>query len=196
MTWIKEVMMQENEMEYFKSFRDVCKAMSSSLNLKEVLDLIVNNVTMILNTKACTIFLINREKKRLEISASYGLSETYLKKGPLDVDKSIIASLAGKSVLVYDATNDSRIQYPEGAREEGVASILSVPMPVKGEVIGVLRIYTPQPRNFSDNENEFISGLAEMGGIAIENARMYDYLKADHDNLINEVHQWFEYGRT
>ena len=187
--------MQENEMEYFKSFRDVCKAMSSSLNLKEVLDLIVNNVTMILNTKACTIFLINREKKRLEISASYGLSETYLKKGPVDVDKSIIASLDGESVLVYDATNDSRIQYPEGAREEGVASILSVPIPVKGEVIGVLRIYTSQPRNFSDNENEFISGLAEMGGIAIENARMYDYLKADHENLINEVHQWFEYGR-
>jgi GAF domain-containing protein len=49
---------------------------------------------------------------------------------------------------------------------------------------------------FMENEMEFISGLAEMGGIAIENARMYDYLKADHDNLINEVHQWFEYGRT
>jgi hypothetical protein len=39
-----------------------------------------------------------------------------------------------------------------------------------------------------------VCGLAEMNGIAIDNARMYDYLKKDHENPITEVHRWFDYG--
>ena len=58
----------------------------------------------------------------------------------------------------------------------------------------MLRIYTAQQRDFSDDECEFIAGLADMGGIAIDNARMYDHLKADHEKLINETHQWFQFG--
>jgi hypothetical protein len=38
--------------------------------------------------------------------------------------------------------------------------------------------------------------LADMGGIAIDNARMYDHLKAEHENLIDETHRWFEYGKV
>jgi GAF domain-containing protein len=189
----KEVMMEKIEAEYFELYRSVCKAISSSLDIKEVLKLITENVVTVLDVKACTIFLLDREKNRLEISASFGLSDAYLNKGPVDSEKSIITSLSGEIVLIYDATKDSRIQYPEEAKKEGIASILSVPMPVKGDVIGVLRIYTSQPRSFSDIENEFVSGLAEMGGIAIENARMYQHLKADHDRLIHEVHKWFEF---
>ena len=47
----------------------------------------------------------------------------------------------------------------------------------------------------SEIENEFISGLAEIGGIGIENARMYDHLKDNYDILIRDIHQRFEYGR-
>jgi hypothetical protein len=53
-----------------------------------------------------------------------------------------------------------------------------------------------KPRKFSGNENEFIAGFAEMGSIAIDNARMYHHLKNDHENLINEVHRWFEFGKS
>jgi GAF domain-containing protein len=148
-----------------------------------------------LTVKACAIFLLNRVENRLEIGASYGLSDAYINKGPVDAEKSIKESLSGKKVLVYDVTMDPRIQYPKQAQAEGIASILSVPIPVKGNVIGVLRIYTSKPYKFFENEMEFISGLAEMGGISIDNARMYDHLKADHESLINETHRWFEFGR-
>ena len=188
--------MEAKDIEYFKLFRDVCKSINSSLNLKEVFVLITENVIKVLNVKACTIFLLDRASKRLEVSTFSGLSDAYIKKGPVDADKSIAESLEGKAVLVYDAPSDSRTQYPKEAKREGIASILSVPITVKGTIIGVLRIYTSQPRNFSDDEIEFVSGLADMGGIAIDNARMHDYLKKDHENLINEVHRWFEYGQT
>jgi signal transduction protein with GAF and PtsI domain len=137
---------------------------------------------------------LDREQKELKISASHGLSEAYISKGPIDAKKSIAGCLSGKWIMVSDATNDPRIQYPEKAKKEGVISILSVPISVKERIIGVLRIYTSKPREYSDIENEFISGLAEIGGIGIENARMYDHLKADHEKLIRDMHQWFDFG--
>ncbi|NIR17474.1 MAG: GAF domain-containing protein, partial [Desulfobacterales bacterium] len=52
--------------------------------------------------------------------------------------------------------------------------IVSVPLRIKGGVIGVMRLYTPEPREFSEEEINSAEALAEMGAIAIENARMYE----------------------
>lgn len=186
--------MTTQDMAYFRSFRTVCKAVNSSLDLQEVLRLIVENVTAIMEVKACTIFLLDMKKKQLEIAATHGLSKGYLEKGPLSALRSIIENIEGRSVLVKDAGKDSRVQYPEEARAEGIASIFSVPIPVKNRVIGALRIYTASSRDFSDEEKEFVDGLAEISGIAIENARLHNHLKSDYETLITEVHQWFDYG--
>jgi len=188
--------MQTKEIQYFKLFRDVCKVINSSLDLKEVLNLITENIVTELDVKACSVFLWNRERNTLELSAAHGLSEAYLKKGQLDADKSIAETLDGEKVIILDADTDPRVQYPEAAKSEGIASMLSVPISVKDQIIGVLRIYTSEQRDFSDEECEFICGLSDMGGIAIDNARMYDHLKADHEKLINDTHRWFEFGKT
>ena len=186
--------MTTQDMAFFRSFREICKAVNSSLDLQEVLRLIVENVTAIMKVKACTIFLLDMKNKQLEVAATHGLSEAYLEKGPLSALRSIIENIEGRSVLIQDAGRDSRIQYPKEAKAEGITSIYSVPIPVKNRIIGALRIYTAEPRDFSDEEREFVDGLAEMSGIAIENARLHHHLKSDYETLITEVHQWFEYG--
>jgi len=168
---------------------------NSSLNLRKVLNLITENVIAALNVKACTVFLWNKKQSTLEVSATCGLNESYLKKGSIDADKSMSESLQGECVLIDDVANDSRVQYPHEAKREGITSIFSVPISVKDHIIGVLRIYMSEKRNFSADQVEFITGLADMGGIAIDNARMYDHLKADHEELIAETHQWFQFGR-
>lgn len=188
--------MPAQEIQYLKLFRDVCKKINSSLDIGEVLKSITENTVKTLDVKGCTIFLLDKAKKRLLVSSSYGLSEEYIKKGPIDSEKSIADTLSGKWVLVSNAKSDPKIQYREEAKKEGIASILSVPMSVKGTIIGVLRIYTSEPRKFSDVENEFISGLAEIGSIGIENARMYSHIKTDHEKLIYDVHQWFDFGAS
>ncbi|CAB1055572.1 hypothetical protein D1BOALGB6SA_305 [Olavius sp. associated proteobacterium Delta 1] len=188
--------MQTKEILYFKLFRDVCKVMNSCLDLKEVLKLIAENIVDVLEVKACTVFLWDKQRNTLEVSAAHGLSEAYLKKGRLDADKSIAETLNGKIVIILDATNDPRVQYPEAAGNEGIASVLSIPISVKDQIIGVLRIYTSEQRDFSDDECDFICGLSDMGGIAIDNARMYDHLKAEHEKLIEETHRWFEFGKA
>lgn len=187
--------MQNKELRYFELFIEACKGINSSLDLKEVLTLITENIVKLLNVKACTIFLVDKSRKKLDVSATHGLSDTYLRKGPIDSDKSIAETLDGKIVLIRDTSTDSRVQYPEEAQREGITSLLSAPMTVKGQIIGVLRIYTSEQRDFSENEYKLILGLADMGGIAIDNARMYDHLKADHESLIDDTHRWFEFGK-
>ena len=182
--------------QYFSSFREVSTLISRSLDIKEVLDSITTNLTRSLITKGCAIFLLSKAENRLKLQSYYGLSDAYLNKGPIDVEKSIAGCLDGKPVLVLDATTDPRAQYGAEAEKEGVASILSVPISAKGQIIGVLRIYTAKPHEFTENETEFILGITEMGGIAIENANMYDRLKGEHEKLISDTHQWFDFGKS
>lgn len=186
--------MVAQEKQYIKTFKDVCKKINSSLDIGNVLKAITENTVNILNVKGCTIFLLDRAGKKLLVGSSYGLSENYVKKGPVDSEKSIVSTLSGEWVMISDVENDNRIQYRDEAKEEGIASILSVPMSVKGTIIGVLRIYISGSRSFSDVENEFISVLAEIGSIGIENARIYDHLKTEHEKLIHDVNRWFEFG--
>ena len=188
--------MLSQELEYLKMFKEISKKINSSLDIGDVLRSITENIVKTLNVKGCAIFLLDKSQKRLLYSSSCGLSEAYVNKGPIDSEKSIVETLQGKWVLISDTQTDPKIQYREEAKREGILSILSGPMSVKGTVIGVIRIYTSEPLSLSDVENEFITGLAEIGSIGIENARLYSHIKADHEKLINDVHQWFAFGAT
>ena len=188
--------MEKKEMEFYRLIIDVCRVINSTLDLKKVLKLLAENVTQALDVKACTIFLWNREQDTLEVSASHGLSDAYLKKGSVHADESLKECSAEKSVVIFDAITDPRTQYPEEAKKEGIASMFSVPICAKGTTLGALRIYLAKARDFTENESEFVHGLAEMGGIAIDNARMYSHLKGEHESLMMAAHQWFEFGRT
>ena len=184
------------ELDYLKSFKEISKKINSSHDIGDILKSITENIVKTLDVKGCAIFLLDETNKRLLYSASYGLSEAYVNKGPIDAEKSIVATLQGKWVLISNAQTDQNIQYREEAEREGILSILSGPMSVKGTVIGVIRIYASKPLDLSDVEYEFITGLAEIGSIGIENARLYGHIKADHEKLISDVHQWFDFGAT
>ena len=177
--------MKPEEERFFDSFREVVKAVNSTLDRQEVLDLLVNNVTQVMDLKASAIRLLDARKRTLELVVSHGLSEKYLNKGPVDADQSIADAMQGKTISVYNVIEDPRAQYPKEAEEEGIASIISVPLRIKGGVIGVMRLYTPEPREFSSEEINSAEALAEMGAIAIENARMYEKIKRDYETLMS-----------
>jgi signal transduction protein with GAF and PtsI domain len=181
--------MENKEQLFLRLFRDTCKAINSSRNLADVLNLITKNMISTLNVKACTVYFWEREERILEVIATHGLSESYLKKGPIDADISIADTLKGKSTMIYDTTNDHRIEYPDEAKKEGIASILSVPISVRNKIIGVLRLYTSKRRNFLGDDFEFITCLADMAGIAIDNSRMYNKIKDYQEIMIDEVYR-------
>jgi len=186
--------MERKEIAYFRVFHEVSRSILSVLDSKEVLRLIVKRIVPAMKLKAASLRLLNEKTNDLELAASRFLSIKYLRKGPLDADKSVPEVLEGKPVLIIDAQNDPRIQYRKEKAEEGIASVLSVPVQIYNKVIGMLRLYTSSPRSFTEGEIEFASALGEMAGLAIINARMYEKEKEKLTRLFNKgglepVHQ-------
>ena len=165
-------MIQSNTNEYFRLFFETAQAILSARSLQETLDSLVQRTAAALDVKAGGLRLIDEESNNLKQVSSFGLSQTYLNKGALNADQSIPEVLAGVVVYVKDACNDPRIQYPDAMRAEGIAAVLSVPVIAGDKVIGVLRLYSAEPHDYTDEDIEFVSALAEMGGMAIVNARI------------------------
>jgi GAF domain-containing protein len=184
------------EKSYFNSFREVTKAISSTLDLQQVLDLVVAKMAEVMKLKACAIRLLDSKQRTLELLASQGLSDAYIKKGAVDADRSIAEAMEGKVVVINDASADPRAQYQKEAVAEGIASIVSVPLQVRGRIIGVLRLYSATPREFSPDELEFAEALAEMGAIAIENAKMYERIKKDYESVMTDIYNFVGYRRS
>ncbi len=161
----------------YETLLKVSGAMSMSKDPEEVILLIVESVKTALEAKGCALFLINRKTDELEVASSFGLSEDYVNKGPLSSLRSIAQSLQEGPVAIYDVADDPRIQYPEQAKKEGIASILSVPIMVHGNAIGALRVYTSQPWEFTMDDVNFVQAVAQMAGMAIETSRLYKGLK-------------------
>lgn len=155
----------------------ITRVISHSKDPEEVVLLAVESIKTALGFKGCATFLINRQTNELELAASFGLSEEYLNKGPLNALRSIAQSLEEGPVAIYDVTDDPRIQYPEEAKKEGIASMLSVPIVIGGQSIGVLRVYTSEPWEFTLDDVNFIQAMASMSGMAIEMARNYKGMK-------------------
>jgi signal transduction protein with GAF and PtsI domain len=176
--------MPEKEVAYLQVFHEVTRAVLSVLNVEMVIHLIAERIVWSLDIKASALMLLDEQTHQLELVASHGLSQKYLEKGPLYAGKSIADALGGRPVLVEDAAADDRVQYREEATEEGIASILSVPMVMRGRVIGVLRIYTSQSRQFSQNEMDLISAIAEIGAVAIENAKIFEARGAELSKVL------------
>ena len=180
-------MIQSNTNEYFRLFFETAQAILSASSLQETLDSLVQRTVAALEIKAGGLRLIDEESHNLKQVASFGLSETYLNKGALNADQSIPEVLDGLVVYVKDACSDPRIQYPEAMRAEGIASVLSVPVIASDKVIGVLRLYSSEPHDYSDEDIEFVSALAEMGGMAIVNARIYQDKDEQLASLFEEI---------
>ncbi len=175
------------EREYLRVFEEVTKAVSFSLRPKDVLDMIVRKVPEVMNVKAATVRLLDHTGEKLTIVAAYGLSERYLNKGPVDAEKNVTEALKENPVAIYDVSTDHRIRYKAEAEEEGIKSMLTLPVIARGKVLGILRLLTGEPREFSRQEIDFTASLAEVCGIAIANASMYEKTKKEYDDIMKNM---------
>lgn len=160
---------------YLESYQNITKIITSSLSLDEVLDLIVTNVVKVMNVKGCLLRLVNKKNNTLDVAAHHGLSSEYVNKGTVYIDRSVDDALAGKAVSVYDIKdNEMGGRYTRAANKEGIRSIVSIPMRFQDEVIGVLRMYTDEPREYNDEDLKFVSAIAEQAALAIMNAKHFE----------------------
>jgi len=158
-------------------FKVVFRAMAHSDNLEIMTNHLTQLLVAALEIKGCTIFALNPESKELEDLASFGLSMSYLEKGPVLSGKSIADTSKGKPIVISDVNNTDRLQYQQDAKEEGIGAIVSVPINFYGRVIGVLRLYHKDVWDISDRDVDSLLVLAENIGLAMTYTRVLNALQ-------------------
>ncbi|NPV53380.1 MAG: GAF domain-containing protein [Firmicutes bacterium] len=172
---------------------EIARQIGLTSELSEVLNLLVEGAARAMGVKAASLRLLDRFGERLTISAAYGLTDEYIAKGPVEVHKSVLdyeVVLEKKPVTIHDATLDPKFQYRQEAEREGIRSVLCVPLMAREKVLGVLRVYTGVPYEFSQDEIEFLAALANLGALAIENAHMHKQMKDSYERLMADVSSW------
>jgi len=184
--------------KYYEELYELAAILNSARSSDDILHSIVEGVAKAMGAKGCSLMLLTPDKQVLLHTAAYGLSDWFVRKGPVSADKSMSESLKGKPVAVLDATTDDRVEYQKQVKREGIASILSVPVKLREEIVGVMRVYTSKPRRFTGAEISFATAAANFGAIALESAHFYEALRTDYDRLREDMrrrraelgHEW------
>ena len=173
-TWLFEQLRLKAHL--FESLASVSRTINSTLNLDEVLRAITREARQLMHARVCSLMMLNDDCQWLDLRASHGAGEAYIKKPRLSVEESLLGSVVRrkKPVQIENVQTSSRYQNVEVARREELVSLLSVPLLFGGQAIGTLNVYTSRPYNFSNEEVKILSALAELSAIAIEKARLYE----------------------
>lgn len=154
----------------------VSETLASNRLIEDVLQLIVTMTAQMMNSKICSLMLLDPPSGELRIMATQSLSELYRRKSNLKVGQSISgrAVQERRPVIVLDVTRERDYMYPEIARKEGLCSLLSVPMLIRDRAIGVINSYTSIPHVFSSEEIKVLQAIANQAAIAIENTKLVE----------------------
>lgn len=168
---------QKNYRVYIKQIEALSKIanlITSGMYLEELLRLIVNVTAEIMSSKISSLMLLDPEQKELVVKATQSISEEYNKKPNIKLGEGIAGKVASenKPICVLDVRKDELYVNRDIARKEGLVSLASVPLAVKGRVIGVLNCYTSKKHKFSKPELDVLAALANQAAVAIENAEL------------------------
>lgn len=142
---------------------DITRAMTSTLDLRAVLDTLLEKIDFLLPDSGASIRLLHEETCRLDPVTSGNLQPWRA------VFKNKISRASRK--LPIDPRRTTR------DRRHKLLSSLEVPLITRGELLGALAFYTKQEHKFSDDEMEFLSMLAGQAAIAVHNSQLYERMK-------------------
>jgi len=164
----------KRQLERDEQIYQLTTLVAGEFSLQEVLDKLAEAAVKIVGVKACSIRLLDEETNDLKMRSTYGLSEAYRNKGPVTKDDTVVkAAFAGEPVVLDDMRVDGRVKYKEATIQEGLVSQLTVAMRFRNKPIGVLRLYSPRPKHFDEDDISLARAVASQCAVAITNAKLY-----------------------
>lgn len=163
----------------------VSNTIISNRYLEEILNLIVTMTAGMMNSKICSIMILDEQKGELKIVATQSLSEEYRRKVNVKIGESVSgrAVKEQRPIMVLDVTSDTQYRFPDLAKKEGLCSLLSVPMMVKNRVVGVINSYTSTEHHFTQEEINILKTVANQAAVAIENTTLLEQSSAMQEAL-------------
>ena len=160
---------------------EISKAIASGLYLEDVLRLIVTVTANLMNSKICSLWILDEKDQKLKLKATQSMSEEYLKERSLAMGEGVVGRVAlhNQPMAILDVLQEPLYKEKELARKEGLVSMLSVPMSIRDKVIGVINCYTSYPHTFSKSDEEILTTVANQAAICIENSGLMETLDID-----------------
>ena len=181
---------------FFGTFRKISKSVHTSKSVNEMLDLAVRTTAEALHAKGALLRILNLKSDEFELSASYGLSEKYLSKGHVARKRLYIDTCDHHGpIVIRDVPKDPRVQYPQEAQEEGIRMMMDLPLILANDVVGLVRIFFAEARDFSEEELEFAEAIAEQCSYAIDKARLIERQRIEYQHLAGKTEKLSSLGR-
>ncbi|MFA5145878.1 MAG: GAF and ANTAR domain-containing protein [Candidatus Omnitrophota bacterium] len=176
---------QVSHARQLEAISKMSKMITSDLYLEDILRLIVTVTAEIMNSKICSLMLVDEKTKELVLKATQSMSDVYNKKPRLKIGEGIAGKVAlqNRPRAIYDISKEAEYKYKDIAKKEGLKSLLSVPLAVKGRVIGVLNNYTSYPHVFTADEMNIMTTVANQAAIVIENGELMVKTKVVQEEL-------------
>ncbi len=168
----------------------VSRMLSSTLDLTQLLQLIIQTAAELVGAEAASILLEDERTGELFFAASTGAAEEELLKIQVPVDGSIAGTVfsSGKPLTVHDVRQDPRhFGGVDQNTQFETRSILGVPLQVRTRCIGVLEALNKLGNStFDDEDVRILSTMASQAAVAIENARLVTRLR-DANRRLSEL---------
>lgn len=161
--------------ERLEALFSVGTEISSTLQLDEVLKRVVAHACRLMDARIASLLLVDAEEGTLRPAATHGASDAYLALPAREVASSLIGEVitSGRPLHIPDVRQETRYRVSDMAKQEGLCTLLSIPLRTKTAVIGVLNVYTGEPRCFDEDDIRLLTLLASQSAIAIENATLH-----------------------
>jgi putative nucleotidyltransferase with HDIG domain len=175
----------EHRVHELSSLYEFGQAVSTSLRLEDVVRLVINTVPPAVHAQAVWVFLWNEVEERLVMQYTADTAISARTEIKYRAGEGLVGwvFIEGRPAIVGDVSSDPRwkqeVEHEEKTLGFRVKDVLAVPMIHGKKVLGVLlAINRQQGRKFSDTDQSLFSALASQTAIAIENAKLFEDVRA------------------
>ncbi|GEM_PF-2022911 len=168
----------QRSLDRIKTLRDIDTAITSTLDLARVLELLLDKIVLSTGYAAATVRLVNRDTGQLEPVAAKNINEEKWKQSfskiPGGLSEVVLKSKV--PVKILEVLKDPRTRHQSFMRDYRLVSFLGIPLVAKEETLGVLGVFTREPHDFDDEEVEFLATIGGQAAIAIHNAQIHEQI--------------------
>lgn len=179
----------EKAIDRLKILYKISRCLTTVLNPDDVIKMIVEKSVSIMRAKTGSLMLVDKEKSELYIKYALGMEPEIVANARVKVGDSISGWVAkeGKPIIVKDIETDERFKRISKNHYE-TKSLISSPVIVKGEVVGVLNVNNKvDGSEFTEDELELLNTLAGQTAVSLENAKLYIDLQKSYFDTIRAL---------
>lgn len=155
----------------------ISMAVSSTLDLRHVLDAITTSAGRIMGSQKTAIFLVDDDGQHLSLAAGHNLSAAYAARSrhlPLDMNDHALVARTRRPLIVDDVDTHAELaDLRLAATQEGFRALAEVPVQTHAQLVGTLTVYYAEPHRFTQSEIDLLNTLANQAAVAVTNAQLY-----------------------